>query len=516
LPCDVERQAFRPRCKLPGPAACGRGCRRAEFTGRAASSNGSGPMAGGPVRASRKRTLLILAGLLVLLGGVAVWVCWPVDLGIPLPADLASLDARLKQQIELGCENVRRAPEIPETWAELGMVYQGNGMPDLAILCYGRALAIKEAEPQWWYYTAMAEIELGNVQKSLMLLDRVAELQPDFAPAYWRRGLIYLDRSDFEHAEAAFRRAIEVDPTDGAGWRGLARALLQLDKHEEVIQLMQQWLSSGVRDKYAHRLLGMAYQQAGQLELAKQELDESGKVKPAWQDLWMYEVVQYGSNPGVLMKEARHCIENQDYRRAIAILEPLSERQSEDISILNTLAMSYVQIEAYDSAIRVAGKSAHLQPKHYEAHLVLATAYHRSRRYDLAWKSVDRALECNPSSGDACEIKGLLLDMRGKPEEAIAMFRRAEQCEPNDPRYQYQIAMVHCRAKQWDQGAAVLEPVVEKYPTFVPGLLGLALAYIELRKFDAAQELLVKAARREPRNPSLEHAARRMKQLKAP
>lgn len=465
----------------------------------------------------RNRSRVVLLGLLIVLTGVTVWVYWPVSHApIPVPADLEGLDSRLAEQVRIARENVRLAPRAAETWGELGMVYQANGLPDLAVACYHEAIARQPDHARWWYYQAMAKQELGDHAESLRLLDQVVALDDQFAAGHWRRGLVLYDQGEFDAAEQAFRSALERDPSDPAGWRGLARVLLQQDRAPEAIRLLRQWLGLAGRDQYAQQLLGQAYRQVGETELAEQALRDGGGAKPVWQDAWMFEVVQYGSNLGALMKQARHCIAQGRHELAIKILEPALERHPDDISVLNTLANAYLQVQQFLMAAQLAQRSTQLAPDHFEAHLFLGTALYYQGKHAEARQAIGRALSYNPSSGDAYEISGLLyLEHEQEPDQAIAMFRRAEECEPNDPRYQYRIAMVHSRNKQWNEAAEVLEPVLEKHPTFVSGMIALAMAYTELREFERAGRLLSQARVRDPRDPSLQYAERRLAELMA-
>jgi len=456
--------------------------------------------------------LLTLCGALCL---VAAWRYWPNSgAEIPQPADLGELDARLNEQIRLAIENVQSAPDSDRAWGELGMVYHGNGMPDLAIVCYSRAIQEESDDAHWHYYRAMAHVELGERQTALSELDDVIRLEGRFAPAHWRRGLILFDLGEFSEAEASFRQAIKCDGHDPAGWRGLARTLLQLDRNSEAVDLLQEWLGQSPQDRYARQLLGIAYRQSGQMARAEEELRDNTNAKPTWQDRWLFEVIQYGSNPGILIKEARFSLQRGEIDRAVSILSPLCERMPEDISVRNVLAQAYVQRRQFASALRLVEQSIRLQPGHYEAHLIRATVFLHQRKLSEAITAADQVIACHSGCADAYEVKALALDQAGKPELAIPLLLKADALDPQIPEYAYHASVIYSRAKRWKDAETILQTSYRRHPNYVPTIVGLATVKMEQGRFKEAEELIDRARRRDPANRSLDIAVRRLAKLK--
>ena len=127
-------------------------------------------------------------------------------------------------------------------WDRLGHWAQEEEDWDEAERCYRRAYDLDGGE--YGYCLGTALLFLGPHEESLpFLLDQAERIQPDalswvqVANAYLR-----LDRSD--EAVAAFRKAIEIDPTDGTAFFELAGALWNKGERNEAVSIWWEALGS--------------------------------------------------------------------------------------------------------------------------------------------------------------------------------------------------------------------------------------------------------------------------------
>ena len=74
---------------------------------------------------------------------------------------------------------------------------------------------------------------------SLIQLDKAIELCPDFAYAYWAKGIPYLKRGDFITWFKLINKAVELAPTEYLGYRGWCRYQFLRD-YEGAIQDIEQ------------------------------------------------------------------------------------------------------------------------------------------------------------------------------------------------------------------------------------------------------------------------------------
>ncbi len=106
---------------------------------------------------------------------------------------------------------------------------------------------------KWWYLLAVARSRSGQTKLALEALDQVLSLDPDYAPAYRRRGNLLLESGDLDAAEATFLRALEPRPRGRQTTpESQVRAL-----EKEVSRLSRELARTRSLVRVAHRTIGI-------------------------------------------------------------------------------------------------------------------------------------------------------------------------------------------------------------------------------------------------------------------
>lgn len=131
-------------------------------------------------------------------------------------------------------------------------------------------LGIAEAKLELSAHNGHLDIEL-YADETHALLDRVIQLDPDNARAWLRKAELYwLADWDFQKAEQAYLRAIELDPNDPTNYLPYSEFLLTLGEFERSEEMLQELREA---DPAAYRYLNMSfvYTMRGELERALAE-----------------------------------------------------------------------------------------------------------------------------------------------------------------------------------------------------------------------------------------------------
>jgi cytochrome c-type biogenesis protein CcmH/NrfG len=232
-----------------------------------------------PYKSSRlvASSRLVLGGLAAtaLVAGGAFVVFRTEGSTAPSPPPLARLGPlapEIEDLVRQARESVAQDPRDALRWGRFGMVCEANGLVGAARDGYATAAAIHGSEAKWWFHLAAVEARLGKVDEAVRDVRRVIELNPAYAPAFWRLGLWLLDENQIEGAERAFDRATEIDASDRAGWIGLARVYLQRGEAARAAGLLERLVASGAGDPYTLQLLGTAYRRLGRVDEAASAL----------------------------------------------------------------------------------------------------------------------------------------------------------------------------------------------------------------------------------------------------
>ena len=89
--------------------------------------------------------------------------------------------------------------------------------------------------------------------------------------------------------------------------------------------------------------------------------------------------------------------------------------------------------EVLDAAFAEARHALELDPQESRCHRILSTICLYRREYDMAEQHIRRAFDLNPNDAEAMTMKGRLLALRGRPEEALVCLEAAVRLNPLHP-----------------------------------------------------------------------------------
>ncbi|MFO1464682.1 MAG: tetratricopeptide repeat protein [bacterium] len=108
-----------------------------------------------------------------------------------------------------------------------------------------------------------------------------------------------------------------------------------------------------------------------------------------------------------------------------------------------------------------------------------------------AW--IRKAADWDRSSAYAQFMKGRVLNLLGKNDEAAEAFQEARRLEPNNADYSYSLALLYSELNRGREALALLLKTVELDPAFGRAWYNLGLAYAQGNQFEASLQALEKA-----------------------
>ena len=191
-------------------------------------------------------------------------------------------------------------------------------------------------------------------------------------------------------------------------------------------------------------------------------------------------------------------------RNSIAQYEEAIRRHPDYAMAYAGVADSYVMLacrgmvsakETFRKARAAARKALELDAELGEAHGSLAHV----RLHDWDWEGLDRdflrAIELHPAQPIVYYWYGEFLMSMGRPEEAIAMTRRAQQADPLSPVIAASLAMILYLARQYDEAVKVLQRAQEIDPSHFLPHLRMGLVRLQQKSHPEAIRELQTAAR---------------------
>ena len=433
----------------------------------------------------------------------------------PALADLGPLAPEIADIVRQARESVAQDPRDGARWGRFGMVCEANGLAGAARNAYANAAATQPSEARWPFHLAAAEARLGRTDDAVRDMERAIEVNPQYAPAYWRLGLWLLDENRIGEAERAFGRATEIDPADRAGWIGLARVYLQRDENERAAGLLERLVAAAPAEGYTLQLLGTAYRQLGRAEQAASASQVGTKGSPQWSDPWTDEMLAFRRGYAALLKDATAYIVDGRFPQAINILEALRRQKPDDIVLMAHLGQVYVAAGRDADGVSLLEGVVARQPDRFEAHVDLATGYMHLGNLAKARVEAEQALALNRSYAPGHETLGLVEWRSGDMRRAIAAFDRAVELDPRNARALVWKAMVETNEGRAADALASFERAAHTDPTSVDAWIGIANAQMNRHDLAAARAALQNAERLEPGRPAVKATADRLRSLEA-
>lgn len=330
----------------------------------------------------------------------------------------------------------------------LAWAAEKNGDTDTSVRLLGIAVELQPDVVVLRVSLAQGLLHLGRYREAVHQLKIATRSAGASADIYQLLGTAYILAEDMSRAERAFHSALTLAPDSPEVVRGLATMLLQQDRVNEMITLLQPYLKTHKGDSEAHELLAAAYVKLGRYSSARTHLFHALTAVSKDGPQMAEQRARLSNNFGVCYW---HLKDQQQARRMFA--RAIEASPSLNINPYYNLARLHLNFDQWHEAERVLRDSLRYFPKDAEAGFYLAQALARQDRYDAAIDTLQSIVE----GGEATAIiygflSGLLADSRGDLTGAHRLLEVALRQFPNDAGILNNLAYVYL--VRGDVGAA--------------------------------------------------------------
>jgi tetratricopeptide (TPR) repeat protein len=376
-------------------------------------------------------------------------------------------------------------------------------------------------------------IDEGRSQEAIDLLTQSAgdSASPDL---YDLLGDAYTQGKDFAKAEAAYRKAIELDPDDPGHRHGLAQALLSEDKYEQALEQYKtlSQLEPGTAENYLR--MAQLDRQLGKLDDAESNLLHAKQLAPGSLEILDNEALLYedegryddavkvlsdaiagikaggGENNtsalAILYEQLGHAYtEDQNFSAAIDTFEDMGKLGADSQKRAQLLLIeAYRDSHDLDRAIAEAKKDLDASPKDPDLTVALAMLYSEKLDTTTAKQLLDGLLEDKPSDQPIYLSIAQAEEHGRKYSDAEQAAQKAEQLARDSSEKEgawFILGAIYERQKKYDQSEREFRNVLDENPknAAVLNYLGYMLADRGIR-LDEATTMIQTAVKQEPTN----------------
>ena len=324
------------------------------------------------------------------------------------------------------------------------------------------SVAPSKSELESMYDKAFREFDANNFNDALKDLDAIDARQPDLAESQNLRGVILMRQASYDKAEAALKKAVEIEPKFWNARFNLAEIPFLRKNWPEAQNRFQALLSDsgaelqGEAEQLIQYKILLTYLLQGKENMVDSILGkfELSKESPA---------ISYAKAAISLhhqnMKEAKQWITAADKAFAAKPNKLFVESFYEIGWLQKPTGGSRPALELVSTAERAARAQADARSKYEQAERAF-----QQRDFDSALKFLDQVDAAAPNQADSLNLHGEILMGQKKFDEAEAVFQKALKADPKFREAQYNLAQISFKKQEYGKSRERLEALFGETP----------------------------------------------------
>ena len=302
-------------------------------------------------------------------------------------------------------------------------------------------------------------------------------------------------------AEEAYRKAVELDPSEPSHQRGLGQTLLAEEKYPEALKVYEKLSDVMPDDSDVYLRIAQIYRELHQLDKAEQNLVKARQYAPGSLEVMYNEAMLYQAQGRY--EDAIRVL--SDAVTGIKGQSPSVSSRRRSLSILyQQLGQLYRDTQNYQASIYTFEELGHLgEEEDRRARMMIMDTYRAAKDLPKALQTGKEALAKYPADPAIRTSQALLLGENGQTDEAVKMLRAQLHGDTSDRETYLNIAQVYERGRRYKEAeesarAAEVLPGQPRENEMVWFLLG--AIYERQKFFDKAEEQFKKVLAVNPKN----------------
>ena len=388
----------------------------------------------------------------------------------------------------------------------------------------------------------------GKSDAALQIYRKLVAAFPDYFAGYFVLGQTYAARGNFDKAEAAFLRALELEPQlDDARYEliNLYKTYVEDDvvvtiKPGDTVTGICQKLYKGYDETIRKAIVAANPQinNVDELQVGQQVVfprlslkDDSGRhIGDKFRIIRYYKEIlgRYPNDPRAAMGLGYFYHEMGDFSKAEKLLKPLGRRSPEDASVMDVLVRYYLDEKDYDAVVVILEYMAMGTSEHNEINYLMALAYYgkgdkekalghllkispESKFFDKSGEHIyylyteagktdeaeaflKQAIAKKPETSEFRLFLGKLYEDRKAYSEAEVLLRKGIELDPENPKLHFLLGVILDKSGNKDEAIAMMKTVIRISPKDATALNYLGYTYADLGIHLEEAEALVKKA----------------------
>jgi len=343
-------------------------------------------------------------------------------------------------------------------------------------------------------------LDQNKSEEAIQLLNELIERSPS-ATLYDHLGDAYTQTHEFAKAEAAYRKAVDLDPSELGHLRGLGQTLLSEEKYPEALSVYQKLSELLPDDADTYLRIAQIYRELHELDKAEENLLKARQFAPGSLEVMYNEAMIYESQ-GRFEDAIRVLSDAVTGVKAQSRVMP-SRRRSLAI-LYQQLGMLYRDTQNYQAAIYTFQELGHLgDEEDARSRVLLMDTYRQARDLPKALQCGKDALAKYPDDASIRSSYAMLLADAQQPDEAVKLLQDGLKGAAPDRDTYLNYAQIYERShrfKEAEDAARKAESLAKQPSDNEMAWLLLGAIYEHERQYDKAEDEFKKVLDVNPKN----------------
>jgi tetratricopeptide (TPR) repeat protein len=426
-------------------------------------------------------------------------------------------------------EQIKASPKDPSGHLRLGLLLRRVGTIEEARKALEEAQKLSPDNMLAFSQLVDLDVQIKDFSAATLRVRAQLEKTPESAIAHFMEGKVYAAQGDWNRAESAFIKALELDRNFPGAYGMLISTYLASNNLPKAISQLEAILSNDPKNTRALMLSGLLYDKLNNFSKAREAYEKLLSIDP--------DFAPALNNLAYLYVDRLN-----DLNKAYELARKARALKSSDPAIADTLGWALYKRGEYQQALLLLQESARNLPTNPEIQFHLGMASYMTGRIEEARTAFRQAAEASGSFPDKEEAKrrlsllgdagsertqvsgdevtfneqsedpsaqvrlGESYEKQGAFAEAAASYEKAIELNPNLLSANAQLAQLHAGPLQDTEKALKFAKKARELAPNDPKIIGIlgSVAY-QTGNFTWAYSLLQESSRQLPSNPEVLH-----------